>query len=112
MHTRQFSIVTHTGVRGVLNHWRNIDDEQIRAIADRGGVVGVMAHSGFLKRAGGPRGVEMIVEHIEHVLNIGGRSPVRSEPILMAPLFHRLGLEMGYVSSLCNACWTDIIHPR
>ncbi len=65
-------IVTHTGLRGVRDHWRNIDDEQVRAIADRGGVVGVMAHAGFLKRGSGPRGVAMIVEHIEHLMNVGG----------------------------------------
>ncbi len=65
-------IVTHTGVTGVSQHWRNIDNAQIKAIADRGGVVGIMAHSGFLKRKGGPKGVEMIAEHIEHVVNVGG----------------------------------------
>jgi membrane dipeptidase len=65
-------IVTHTGLRGVRDHWRNIDDDQVRAIADRGGVVGVMAHAGFLKRPSGPAGVEMIVEHIEHLINVGG----------------------------------------
>ena len=65
-------IVTHTGLSGVTAHWRNIDDRQVRAIADRGGVVGVMAHAGFLKRPSGPRGVAMIVEHIEHLMNVGG----------------------------------------
>ena len=67
-------IVTHTGVCGVAPHWRNIDDAQIKAIASRGGVVGIMAHAGYLKRPGGPRGVEMIVEHIEHVIRVGGPS--------------------------------------
>ena len=65
-------IVTHTGVTGVAPHWRNIDDQQIKAIADAGGVVGIMAHADFLKRPGGPRGVDMIVEHIEHVIKVGG----------------------------------------
>ncbi len=31
-------IVSHTGVVGVFEHWRNIDDEQLRAVADKGGV--------------------------------------------------------------------------
>ena len=67
-------IVTHTGVSAVAPHWRNIDDQQIKAIAEAGGVVGIMAHADFLKRSGGPRGVEMIVEHIEHVIQVGGQS--------------------------------------
>jgi membrane dipeptidase len=32
-------LVTHTGVSGVHRHWRNLDDAQIRAVADSGGVV-------------------------------------------------------------------------
>ncbi|HEV7864848.1 MAG TPA: membrane dipeptidase, partial [Acidimicrobiia bacterium] len=43
-------VVTHTGVSGVQPSWRNLDDDQIRTIADRGGVVGIMYHRGFLGR--------------------------------------------------------------
>ena len=43
MHDRsQPLLVTHTGVAGVHADWRNVDDEQLRAVADTGGVVGVM----------------------------------------------------------------------
>ncbi len=65
-------IVTHTGVDGVKKHWRNLDDTQIKVIADSGGTVGVMFHQGFLKRRGGPRGVEMIVEHVAHIIDCVG----------------------------------------
>ncbi|NNL66797.1 MAG: hypothetical protein HKP30_11175, partial [Myxococcales bacterium] len=44
----QPALVTHTGVSGVHPHWRNLDDEQLRAIADLGGTVGVMYQSSFL----------------------------------------------------------------
>src|SRR5271154_4507708 len=30
-------IVSHTGVLGAFRHWRNIDDDQLRAVASRGG---------------------------------------------------------------------------
>lgn len=69
-------IVTHTGVDGVRPHWRNLDDRQIKAIADTGGVVGIMAHRGFLRRPGGPRDGSMIVEHMEHVIAVGGEEAV------------------------------------
>ncbi len=65
-------IVTHTGVDGVRPHWRNLDDRQIKAIADSGGVVGVMAHRGFLGRKDGPRDGAMIVEHMEHIIEVAG----------------------------------------
>jgi membrane dipeptidase len=67
-------IVTHTGVNGVHPHWRNLDDEQIRAIADTGGTIGVMYQSSFL----GPsilRGrAEWVVQHLEHVVRVGGEA--------------------------------------
>jgi membrane dipeptidase len=67
-------IATHTGVDGVRPHWRNLDDHQIRAIADSGGVVGIIFAAQFLSRRGGPRDVGMVVEHLLHVLKVGGEA--------------------------------------
>jgi membrane dipeptidase len=69
-------IATHTGVCGVRPHWRNLDDAQVRAIADSGGVVGVIFASAFLTRPGGPRGPECVVEHMEHVARVAGPAAV------------------------------------
>ena len=65
-------IVTHTGVNGVLPHWRNLDDAQIKAIASSGGTIGIIFEPNFLKRAGGPTDGRMIVEHIQHVIKVAG----------------------------------------
>ncbi len=65
-------IVSHTGVSGVYPHWRNLDDDQIRAIADRGGVVGVMYQSSFLERVLIYARRSRILDHLEHVIRVGG----------------------------------------
>jgi membrane dipeptidase len=65
-------VVTHTGVSAVRPSWRNLDDDQIRAIADRGGVVGIMYHRGFLGRPARRVGAEAIVRHLEHAIAVGG----------------------------------------
>lgn len=65
-------LVTHTGVRAVKNIWRNLDDKQIRAVADTGGVVGVIFQRSFLQRDGGPRDVGMVIEHLAHIVDVGG----------------------------------------
>jgi membrane dipeptidase len=65
-------VVTHTGISGVHPSWRNLDDEQIRAIADRGGVIGIMYHRGFLGRPPWKVGAEAIVRHLEHAMAVGG----------------------------------------
>jgi membrane dipeptidase len=69
-------IATHTGVCGVTPHWRNLDDRQIRAIADTGGVVGIIFSEAFLRRPGGPVDGAMIVEHMEHLARVAGDDAV------------------------------------
>jgi len=69
-------VVSHTGVAGVFDHWRNLDDAQLRAVARSGGTVGIMYHSEYL---GDPlfRGrLETVVRHIEHTLNVAGEDHV------------------------------------
>jgi membrane dipeptidase len=61
-------IVSHTGVTGVFKHWRNIDDEQLRAVADKGGCVGVI----FCPRYVGADGLEPVVKHLRHILDLAG----------------------------------------
>jgi membrane dipeptidase len=65
-------LVTHTGVSGVTPHWRNLDDEQLRAVAATGGTVGVMYQSSFLgDRAWGGR-TESVVRHLAHIVETVG----------------------------------------
>jgi membrane dipeptidase len=61
-------IVSHTGVRSVHDSWRNLGDDQIRAVAARGGVVGVMLAPPALREPS----LEEVVRHIEHVIEVGG----------------------------------------
>jgi membrane dipeptidase len=61
-------IVSHTGVLGAFEHWRNIDDAQLRAVADKGGVIGVI----FCPRYLGGRGIDAVVRHMVHVLDVVG----------------------------------------
>jgi membrane dipeptidase len=61
-------IVSHTGVLGAFEHWRNIDDQQLRAVADKGGIVGVI----FCPRYVGGDGLEPVIKHIRHILDVVG----------------------------------------
>ncbi len=61
-------IVSHTGVLGAFEHWRNIDDAQLRAVADKGGCVGVI----FCPRFVGGDGLEPVVKHLRHILDVVG----------------------------------------
>jgi membrane dipeptidase len=61
-------IVSHTGVLGAFEHWRNIGDDQLRAVADKGGLVGVI----FCPRYVGGDGVGYVVKHLQHILDVCG----------------------------------------
>ncbi|HEU0037357.1 MAG TPA: dipeptidase [Kofleriaceae bacterium] len=61
-------MVSHTGVRGVHEHWRNIDDEQLRAVAANGGCVGII----FARRFLGGASIDAVVDHILHIINVAG----------------------------------------
>jgi membrane dipeptidase len=65
-------VVSHTGLAGVHPSWRNLDDDQVRAVAGSGGVVGVMYHRSFLGRPARTVGAEAIVRHLEHAIAVGG----------------------------------------
>jgi membrane dipeptidase len=67
---------THTGVAGVKPHWRNLDDAQLRAIADTGGTVGVIFSVHFLKTRRGPRDADMVIDHMAHIINTIGEDHV------------------------------------
>ncbi len=61
-------IVSHTGVLGAFEHWRNIDDDQLRAVAAKGGIVGVI----FCPRYVGGGGIDAVVKHLLHILDVAG----------------------------------------
>jgi membrane dipeptidase len=64
-------IVSHTGVSGAFDLWRNIDDVQLKAVADTAGVVGVIYSPDYL--AGRLRApIDTVVDHLEHICNTIG----------------------------------------
>jgi membrane dipeptidase len=61
-------IVSHTGVRGTCNNTRNLSDEQLRAIAGRGGLVGI----GFWETAVCGHDAPAIARAIRHAASVAG----------------------------------------
>ena len=53
-------------------HWRNVDDEQLRAVANTGGTVGVMYQSSFLGEPTWGGRAEAVVRHLAHIVETVG----------------------------------------
>jgi len=61
-------MVSHTGIRAILNSPRNISDEQIRKIAEKGGVIGIA----FFDLAVGEDEIKGIIASMKRVKNLVG----------------------------------------
>ncbi len=71
LESKQPVAYTHCAPMALKSHPRNKTDEEIRFIADHGGMVGVTMFPPFL-RHGNESTVEDYVDAIEHVVNIAG----------------------------------------
>lgn len=66
--TRGPVIASHSNAAALHMHPRNLTDEQLRAIAGRGGVAGVNFYPGFLGKATLTR----VLDHIDYIVNVAG----------------------------------------
>lgn len=64
-------VASHSNARAACNHTRNMTDDMIRALADKGGVMGLNFCGDFLNPNGKSR-VEDMVRHAKHIINVGG----------------------------------------
>lgn len=62
---------SHSSCRTLWPHRRNLTDEQIKALAHRGGIVGVNFYSDFLGESETTRTAD-IVRHMKHMRDVGG----------------------------------------
>jgi membrane dipeptidase len=64
-------LVSHTNARALHDHPRNLTDEQLKAVAARGGVVGLSFYPPFVS-GGDSAGLEQLLNHFVHVSGIAG----------------------------------------
>lgn len=68
-------LATHSGCRALHDHRRNLTDEMLRALGDRGCLVGVNFYAGFL----GPHETSRLADltaHLRHMIRTAGLEAV------------------------------------
>ncbi|MBQ3273242.1 MAG: dipeptidase [Solobacterium sp.] len=67
-------VATHSNARALCPHQRNLTDEQIRILADAGGVTGMNFYPSFLNAdmSAGYADAAVIAKHARHIVNTGG----------------------------------------
>lgn len=65
-------IASHSNSRALCNVPRNITDEQIKAIGESNGLVGINAFNEFIHVDRDKRNVDYLINHIEHIVDLIG----------------------------------------
>lgn len=81
-------IASHSSARAILDHHRNLTDEQIRAVAATGGVVGVNFFHGFVDPTNPT--VDRVVDHFEHIAQVAGVDHVGVGPDFVKEYFDEM----------------------
>lgn len=69
--SRKPIVCSHSSARALCDHPRNLTDEQMKALARKGGVAQVTLYNGFL-RTDGQATILDAIEHLNHMVNVMG----------------------------------------
>lgn len=93
-------IATHSNVRSLCDHVRNLKDEQLLAIAKRGGLIGVVTAGFFVSKQRMDQDIQHLIQHIGYLKDLVGIDAIA------------LGLDyMDDFEHCSEDMLTDLSHP-
>lgn len=128
-HSKHPLVATHSNVHAICPHARNLTDDQLEAIAESDGMVGLNLAVAFLRDDGRMQSdvpLEQILRHLDHLFAIVGEnrvgfgsdfdgavvpdeiSDVSGLPYLRAAL-HRHGYDEALMAKLCYGNWLRVL---
>ncbi|MCV6584843.1 MAG: dipeptidase [Marinibacterium sp.] len=122
-------VATHSNAHAVTPHARNLTDDQLRAIADSGGMVGLNFATAFLRADG--RMVpdvpfDQMLRHLDHLMGILGEDgvglgsdydgavvPQQIADVSMLPRLRAAMQDHGYgpdlIAKICHGNWLQVL---
>lgn len=73
--TKKPFVASHSNSRSICGHRRNMTDDMIKKLADRGGVMGLNFYSNFLNdntTSNNMSKIDDMINHVKHIKKIGG----------------------------------------
>lgn len=71
-HSKKPFVASHSCARALCNHQRNLTDKQLKAIGDKGGLIGVNFCAAFLREGAEYSSIEDIVSHTVYMADKAG----------------------------------------
>lgn len=68
-------IASHSNAKSICDNKRNLNDEQIKAIAEKNGVIGINLYKDFVKEKGNAN-IDNVLFHIDHIVNLVGENHI------------------------------------
>lgn len=71
-HSKKPFMASHSCCRALCNHTRNLTDDMLKALGEKGGVVGINFASQFLNEGSGYTDIASVVRHMLHIRDKAG----------------------------------------
>lgn len=69
-------IASHSNAKAICNHHRNLNDDQLKAIGEKGGCIGLNFFSYFVAEGGEGATIDQLCRHVDHTLSLAGEDSV------------------------------------
>ncbi len=75
-HGKKPFMASHSCARALCDHRRNLTDEQLKALGNKGGICGVNFCAGFLRKGSEFTPISDLIWHMKHIANVAGMDAV------------------------------------